>query len=545
MTNSGIASPATLTEGGNNASTLFSGIIQDGSSSTALTKAGTGTLTLSGANTYTGATNVNAGTLAGGAANAFSAGSAVTVAGVAFLDLGGFSQTIGSLAGAGTVTNSGIASPATLTEGGNNASTLFSGIIQDGSSSTALTKVGTGTLTLSGANTYTGATNVNAGTLAGGAANAFSAGSAVTVAGVAFLDLGGFSQTIGSLAGAGTVTNSGIASPATLTEGGNNASTLFSGIIQDGSSSTALTKVGTGTLTLSGANTYTGATNVNAGTLAGGAANAFSAGSAVTVAGVAFLDLGGFSQTIGSLAGAGTVTNSGIASPATLTEGGNNASTLFSGIIQDGSSSTALTKAGTGTLTLSGANTYTGATNVNAGTLDVLGSIATSTLTSVNSGATLNGTGIVGDAEINAGGTFAPGVPNFPGTSMTVEGNLVFHSASVYEVEVNATGQGDQVIVNGAVNLTGSILSVLASNGTYQPSTNYVIIDNDDVDPVIGTFASVTTNLAFLTPSVVYNGGTGNDVVLTLVIECWSRSGTTELLLGRRHAQSVQRRRGA
>ena len=585
VTNSGVASPATLTEGGNNASTLFSGIIQDGSSATALTKAGIGTTILSGANTYTGATNVNAGTLAGGAVNAFSAGSAVTVAGVAFLDLGGFSQAIGSLAGSGTVTNSGVASPATLTEGGNNASTLFSGIIQDGSSAMALTKAGIGTTILSGANTYTGGTTISAGTLAGGAVNAFSAGSAVTVAGVAFLDLGGFSQAIGSLAGSGTVTNSGVASPATLTEGGNNASTLFSGIIQDGSSAMALTKAGIGTTILSGANTYTGATNVNAGTLAGGAVNAFSAGSAVTVAGVAFLDLGGFSQAIGSLAGSGTVTNSGVASPATLTEGGNNASTLFSGIIQDGSSAMALTKAGigttilsgantytggttisagtlqignggtsgslvgnvtdnaifavnrtntvtfggnisgtgalqqngTGTTILSGANTYTGATDVNAGTLDVIASIATSTLTSVNSGARLDGTGIVGNAEINDGGTFAPGVPSVPGTSMTVEGNLVFHSASVYEVEVNAAGQGDRVIVNGAVNLTGSILSVLAANGTYQPSTSYLIIDNDDIDPVIGTFASVTTNLAFLIPAVVYNGGTGNDVVLTLV----------------------------
>jgi autotransporter-associated beta strand protein len=241
------------------------------------------------------------------------------------------------------------------------------------------------------------------------------------------------------------------------------------------------------------------------------------ASSAVTIAVVGFLDVGGFNQTIGSLAGAGTVTNNGIASPATLTEGGNNASTLFSGTIQNGSSATALTKIGTGVLRLSGANTYTGATNINAGTLDVTGSIATSTLTSVNNGATLNGAGMVGNTQINAGGTFAPGTANVPGTSMTVAGNLAFQPGSVYEVEVNAAGQGDQVIVNGAVNLTGSILSVLAANGTYQPSTSYLIIDNDDVDPVIGTFASVTTNLAFLTPSVVYNGGTGNDVVLTLV----------------------------
>ena len=134
----------------------------------------------------------------------------------------------------------------------------------------------------------------------------------------------------------------------------------------------------------------------------------------------------------------------------------------------------------------------------------------------MNAGATLNGTGTVGNTEINAGGKFAPGMANVPGTSMTVGGNLVFHSGSVYEVEVNAAGQGDRVIVSGTVDLTGSSLSVLAANGTYQPSTSYLIIDNDAVDPVIGTFTSVATNLAFLTPSVVYDGGTGNDVVLTL-----------------------------
>ena len=205
--------------------------------------------------------------LAGAATNVFGATSAITVNTPGILDLGGFNQTIGSLAGSGTVTNSGVVSPATLTGGGDNTSTLFSGIIQNGTSTTALTKAGSGTLTLSGANTYSGATAINAGTLAGGATNALSGSSAFTVAGGAFLDLGGFDQTIGSLAGSGTVTNSGVASPATLTGGGDNTSTLFSGIIQNGTSTTALTKTGSGTLTLSGANTYSGATAINAGTL--------------------------------------------------------------------------------------------------------------------------------------------------------------------------------------------------------------------------------------------------------------------------------------
>ena len=82
-----------------------------------LTKAGTGTLKVLGANTYSGATNVTAGTLQAGAINTFSGLSGFTVGAGAAVDLNGFNQTIGSLAGAGTVINNG-AGTATLTAGG-------------------------------------------------------------------------------------------------------------------------------------------------------------------------------------------------------------------------------------------------------------------------------------------------------------------------------------------------------------------------------------------------------------------------------------------
>lgn len=68
------------------------------------------------------------------------------------------------------------------------------------------------------------------------------------------------------------------------------------------------------------------------------------------------------------------------------------------------------------------------------------------------------------------------------------------------------------------MNLTGSVLRVLAEDGTYNASTDYIIIDNDGADAVTGTFGTVTSNLAFLTPSVIYNGGDGNDVVLTMTL---------------------------
>ena len=245
-------------------------------------------------------------------ANALSAQSATTVDSGATLDLGGYNQTVSSPAGAGTVTNSG-ASPAVLTNQG--ASSTFSGVIQDGATTatTGLTQNAPGnTLTLAGANTYSGPTTVQAGTLMGGAPNAFSAASATTVAGGATLDLGGFNQTVSSLAGAGTVTNSGTAD-AILTNVG--ASSTFSGSITNGATNTTgLTQNSAGnTLTLSGTNTYSGPTTVEAGTLMGGATNAFSAASATTVQTGGTLDLGGFSltQTINSVILAGGVIQNG------------------------------------------------------------------------------------------------------------------------------------------------------------------------------------------------------------------------------------------
>ena len=127
-----------------------------------------------------------------------------------------------------------------------------------------LTKTGAATLVLSGVNTYSGTTTITTGTLKAGSFTALSPGSAFVVNGI--LDLNGFDNTVGSLAGSGTVTNASQA--ATIFRVGNdNTSTKFSGTITDGTSSLALTKLGTGRLTLTGANTYTGGTTIVGGTL--------------------------------------------------------------------------------------------------------------------------------------------------------------------------------------------------------------------------------------------------------------------------------------
>jgi autotransporter-associated beta strand protein len=151
------------------------GVISNGG----LTKAGAGTLLLSGANTYTDATTVNQGTLQVGVAGAIPNGSGKgnvvfdTAANTAIFDINGFDTTINGLtqASASTtnkVVNNAVGTSKTMTVGGNDATSTFAGIIADntGTGGTlALAKTGTGTLTLSGANTYTGATTVNGGTL--------------------------------------------------------------------------------------------------------------------------------------------------------------------------------------------------------------------------------------------------------------------------------------------------------------------------------------------------------------------------------------------
>jgi outer membrane autotransporter protein len=156
---------------------------------------------------------------------------------------------------------------------------------------------------------------------------------------------------------------------------------------------------------------------------------------------------------------------------------------------------------------------------VSSGTFVVDSSL--SSVLTVKSGGTLAGQGqVFGSVTVEGGGTVAPGAA-VPFSTLS-SGNLTFQPGSIFRVNVNASGQNDKLQTNTAT-LTGGTVNVLAQNGTYAPSTRYTILTGTGTGAVSGTFSSVTSNLAFLTPSLSYDD---SDVFLTLATNGGATGGT-------------------
>jgi autotransporter-associated beta strand protein len=217
-----------------------------------------------------------------------------------------------------------------------------------------------------------------------------------------------------------------------------------------------------------------------------------------------------------------------------LTIGTRNTSTVFSGLIQDGGfaggTQGSFTKIGTGTLTLTGANTYTGGTAVNAGTLLVKNRQGSATGTGAVSvgAATVGGRGIIAGAvtlgSFGASSFLAPAGGTSRQATLTIQGSLTLQASATYTYTFKARNshiRADQVIANGVTINSATIDLQGTIQGTLATGTVLTLISNTSANPIAGTFNNLadgaTVTIGNNNFQASYEGGDGNDLTLTVV----------------------------
>jgi autotransporter-associated beta strand protein len=472
-------------------------------------------ITLGASNTYTGATTINGGDVILSGAGALSGSSAVNItasAGNARFDISGItadSTTIGSLAAASSANATVNLGGKTLIAGGDNTSTTFGGVI---SNTGSFVKTGTGTMTITRASTYTGATTISNGEIALTEAGDLSSATALNLAGAtARFDISGKTsgETNGSLAGvAGSVVNLGSNN---LTVGSDNSSTTFAGILTNTGS---LTKVGTGTMTLSGANTFSGGSTLSAGVIRAANANALGTGS-----------LSASSGTVLQVTNSINITNNLSVYSVQFLNGGNtlsgtitNNNTVYDVIpgqtntisgFMTGSGGVELI--GGGTLNITGTtNNYTGNTVISNGTLQISTLANSNTVSSigVNNNVTLAGT--TTSTNLNASTTAAI---DYTGGNVTTDRTFVVNqgggtinmasSSTEMTLTGSASGSGKLIvgegtlILNGATNAFAPGSIQVDSGATLQLAANNQINDTTGLILNGGTFRTGTSTTGF------------------------------------------------
>lgn len=501
-------------------------------------KTGSGTLVLTGDNTYAGQTSVSAGTLNIRHNNALGTGGHTTTVGDgAALEMQG-DIAVGqglSLSGLGladagalrsrsgdNVWNGDISLNSTSTRIAVDSGTLtVNGQI---SGSGTFQKTGAGTLVVTAANTYTGQTQIRAGTLQlAGGDNRLATTNNMRIEGPGTFDLNGRNQTLNALtlAASGRVQLSGNAMLTVNSGDFWNSGNAISGTGR-------LIKTGSSYLTFGVATAdYTGGTFIDSGKLwLYQGDNKLPITGDVTIAGSGTLDLAhsntpGAVQTIGGLFGAGTVSIGVAGKAVNFIVGNGDREGNFSGILQDGSGTLSLTKAGVDTLRLSGASTYTGGTVVGAGALlvsNTAGSATGAGPVSVNQNAALGGTGSIGGpVNVGAGGILAPG--GSVGT-LHLQDDLAFAEGAFFDVDIEELGFADLVEMDGGL---------LAPNGAtirvnlgFSPELghSWTILQGEGArDGIFDTNVAVLTGSEFLGGWKRFEVGYQNSVVLTVVPE--------------------------
>lgn len=384
---------------------------------------------------------------------------------------------------------------------------VFSGVISGPGSFT----VGSGTVTLTAANTYSGGTGVGAGARLVGTTTSLRG--AIANNGNVTFDQATAGTYAGSMSGSGSVTLQG---GGAYTFSGTNSYTGGT-TVAAGSSLTGTTNSLQGNIVNNGAVTFDQATNgTYAGNMSGSGSLALTGGGLVTFTG------------INTLTGPLTLTNTTLQGttsslPSTIVNNGGTVafnqpgSGTYGGAI---SGTGGVSVSGGGAVSLTGAHTYTGPTSVTGALLSVNGSIASNV--TVGAGGALGGSGTInGNAAVNGNGALAPG--NSIGT-LTVAGNLAVAAGSTFQVEVDAAGQSDRIVVGGTATLAGGTVVVSPQPGTYPLRNSYTILTA--AGGVSGTYAAATTNMPFLQASLAYGA---NNVTLTTVPGGFAATAATPL----------------
>ena len=474
---------------------IFSGVL---SGSGGIVKEGGGVVRLDNTgNSYSGNTTINNGTLRTGASGVIGNSSAITINSSGTLDLNGNSEGVHSIAGSGSLTlGSGTL---TVLNGG----TTFSGVIS-GSGGNVIYQ-GSGTWTLSGANSYSGYTFIDRGTLSIGSGGDLTGSSGIDLGSTVYNPGGGagtaaatldlqsgssdISQTIAVKGGTGarTITSAGSSSisgtilqennltvtagsgtltlgAVTMNNAGNNdlnvngsGNVTIGGVITAGSGASEINKSGSGTLTISGNNSGSlYMLNIAGGTVALNHANALGTAYSdkVNITANATLQV---SANVGP-SSLGVRVGSGVTGTINVNAGNTFTVETLSNISGSGT----FTKTGSGTMTLTGNSaSLSGSVNVNGGTLRVNAGASVGGTTTVNSGGTLSGSGTLGTLVIASGGTLSPG--NSPGTISA--GNTTWAGGGNYLWEINDVDAGAGSDPGwDLLNITGT-LTITATSG--------------------------------------------------------------------------------